>query len=32
MMSGTVKKSDGTRVLNVDFAVAWKVPEGAPGA
>ncbi|MCC5022640.1 MAG: beta-hydroxyacyl-ACP dehydratase [Candidatus Synoicihabitans palmerolidicus] len=27
MMSGHVKKSDGTRVLTVSFAVAWKVPE-----
>jgi 3-hydroxyacyl-[acyl-carrier-protein] dehydratase len=29
MMSGAVKKADGTRVLTVDFAVAWKTPEGA---
>lgn len=28
MLSGTVKKADGTRVLSMDFAVAWKVPEG----
>lgn len=28
MMSGAVKKADGTRVLTVDFAVAWKTPEG----
>jgi len=28
MMSGNVKKTDGTRVLNVNFAVAWKTPEG----
>jgi 3-hydroxyacyl-[acyl-carrier-protein] dehydratase len=28
MMSGAIKKADGTRVMNVDFAVAWKVPEG----
>ena len=28
LLSGTVKKADGTRVLSVDFAVAWKVPEG----
>jgi 3-hydroxyacyl-[acyl-carrier-protein] dehydratase len=28
MLSGTVKKADGTRVLTVEFAVAWKVPEG----
>src|SRR5690606_10467591 len=30
LMSGAVKKADGTRVLTVDFAVAWKTPEGAP--
>jgi 3-hydroxyacyl-[acyl-carrier-protein] dehydratase len=29
MMSGSVKKADGTRVLTVDFSVAWKVPEGS---
>ena len=28
MMAGSVKKADGTRVLNVDFTVAWRVPEG----
>jgi 3-hydroxyacyl-[acyl-carrier-protein] dehydratase len=28
MMQGTVKKADGTRVLSVDFTVAWKTPEG----
>lgn len=28
MMSGAVKKTDGSRVLNVDFTVAWKTPEG----
>jgi len=27
MMSGSVKKADGTRVLSVDFTVAWKNPE-----
>jgi len=27
MMSGSIKKADGTRVLNVDFTVAWKTPE-----
>jgi 3-hydroxyacyl-[acyl-carrier-protein] dehydratase len=32
MMSGTVKKADGTRVLNVDFTVAWKTPEGQQAA
>lgn len=31
MMSGAVKKADGTRVLTVNFAVAWKTPEGATG-
>ena len=29
MMSGAIKKADGTRVLNVDFTVAWKTPQGA---
>jgi 3-hydroxyacyl-[acyl-carrier-protein] dehydratase len=29
MLSGTIKKADGTRVLNVDFAVAWKTPASA---
>jgi 3-hydroxyacyl-[acyl-carrier-protein] dehydratase len=29
MMSGSIKKADGTRVLNVDFTVAWKTPEGS---
>jgi 3-hydroxyacyl-[acyl-carrier-protein] dehydratase len=28
MMQGSVKKADGTRVLSVDFTVAWKPPEG----
>lgn len=32
MMSGNIKKSDGTRVLTVEFAVAWKTPEGQPAA
>ena len=27
MMSGAMKKADGTRVMNVDFAVAWKTPQ-----
>jgi 3-hydroxyacyl-[acyl-carrier-protein] dehydratase len=31
MMSGAVKKADGTRVLTVNFAVAWKTPEGVGG-
>ena len=30
MMSGNVKKADGTRVLTVEFSVAWKAPEGQP--
>lgn len=30
MLSGNIKKADGTRVLNVDFAVAWKTPGGTP--
>lgn len=32
MMAGAIKKSDGSRVLHVNFAVAWKTPEGGPGA
>ena len=32
MMSGAVKKADGTRVLTVNFSVAWKIPEGAKPA
>src|SRR6187401_2431208 len=32
MLGGSIKKADGTRVLNVDFAVAWKTPATAPGA
>lgn len=27
MMSGTIKKADNTRVLSVDFTVAWKTPD-----
>lgn len=30
MLGGQVKKTDGTRVLNLEFAVAWKLPSGAP--
>jgi len=26
MLSGNIKKPDGTRVLHVDFSVAWKTP------
>lgn len=32
MMSGNVKKADGTRVLTVEFSVAWKAPEGQPAS
>jgi 3-hydroxyacyl-[acyl-carrier-protein] dehydratase len=32
MMGGAVKKADGTRVLSVDFTVAWKTPEGQQSA
>lgn len=32
IMNGAIKKTDGTRVLTVDFAVAWKTPEGSPAA
>jgi len=28
MMGGAIKKADGTRVLSVDFTVAWRIPEG----
>lgn len=31
MMSGAIKKADGTRVMNVDFAVAWKTPGKTTG-
>lgn len=26
MMTGSMKKADGTRIMNVDFSVAWKTP------
>jgi 3-hydroxyacyl-[acyl-carrier-protein] dehydratase len=26
MLSGNIKKADGTRVMSVDFSVAWKTP------
>ena len=26
MLTGNIKKADGTRVMNVDFSVAWKTP------
>ncbi len=32
LMTGAIKKADGTRVLTVDFAVAWKVPEKSASA
>ncbi len=32
MMSGAIKKADGTRVLSVEFTVAWKTPEGGAAA
>jgi 3-hydroxyacyl-[acyl-carrier-protein] dehydratase len=32
MMAGAIKKADGTRVLSVDFTVAWKTPEGGATA
>jgi 3-hydroxyacyl-[acyl-carrier-protein] dehydratase len=32
MMSGSIKKSDGTRVLTVEFAVAWKTPAASGAA
>ena len=31
MMSGAIKKADNTRVMTVDFTVAWKTPD-QPGA
>lgn len=31
LMTGAIKKADGTRVLNVDFSVAWKSPEKPTG-
>jgi 3-hydroxyacyl-[acyl-carrier-protein] dehydratase len=32
MMAGAIKKADGTRVLSVEFTVAWKTPEGGAAA
>ncbi len=32
MLSGHAKKTDGTRVLNVNFSVAWKTPAGGVAA
>ncbi len=28
MLTGNIKKSDGTRIMNLDFSVAWKTPSG----
>ena len=30
LMSGAIRTADGRRVMNVDFAVAWKTPEKPP--
>ena len=27
MMSGSMKKADGTRLMNLEFSVAWKTPQ-----
>lgn len=32
MLSGAMKKTDGTRVMNLEFSVAWKMPGGAATA
>jgi 3-hydroxyacyl-[acyl-carrier-protein] dehydratase len=32
MLGGHIKKPDGTRVLNLDFSVAWKNPNGSASA
>lgn len=32
MLTGHIKKADGTRVLNLEFSVAWKKPAGAAPA
>lgn len=32
IMAGSIKKADGTRVLTVEFTVAWKTPEKPTGA
>ena len=31
MLAGNIKKADGTRVLNVEFSVAWTTPQPAKG-
>lgn len=30
MMAGAMKKADGTRVMSIEFSVAWKTPEPRP--
>ncbi|MBI5693694.1 MAG: beta-hydroxyacyl-ACP dehydratase [Verrucomicrobia bacterium] len=32
MLGGQIRKEDGTRVLTLDFAVAWKTPAGSAPA
>lgn len=32
MLHGQIRKADGTRALNLDFAVAWKAPAPAASA
>jgi 3-hydroxyacyl-[acyl-carrier-protein] dehydratase len=32
MLTGSIKKADGTRVMNVDFSVAWKAPASGGAA
>jgi 3-hydroxyacyl-[acyl-carrier-protein] dehydratase len=32
MLGGAIKKADGTRVLTLDFSVAWKTPAGGASA
>jgi 3-hydroxyacyl-[acyl-carrier-protein] dehydratase len=32
MMTGAIRKADGTRVLTVAFSVAWRIPAGQPAA
>jgi len=32
MMDGAIRKADGTRVLSVSFAVAWKTPDAGSTA
>ena len=29
MMAGSIRKADGTRVMTVEFSVAWKTPESS---